>query len=53
MDYVSLFQCFFLFSGDLEHSLSWFNFYESFGAFVSLGTVRYSKISFMIVYPMF
>lgn len=44
---------FFLFSGDLMHSLSCFNSYESFGAFVSLSIVRYSKTSFMIIYPMF
>ena len=44
---------FFLFSGDLEHGLSFFNFYESFGVFVSPGIVRYSKTSFMIIYPTF
>lgn len=43
---------FFLFSGDLEHSLSCFNFYESFGAFFLLGIVRYSKTSLMITHPM-
>lgn len=52
IDYVSLYQCFFLFSGDLEHYLFCFNFYESFDAFISLGIMRYCDTSCITIYPM-
>lgn len=52
MDYVSLFQHFSCFLG-IWSTVCLALIFMSFGAFVSLGVVRYSKTSFMIIYPMF